>query len=501
VFYNFGVNKKIFFILIASGFLFVTLPFLQAGHLQESSQSSKYTEEPLSESSREWLDEVVPYIITKAEKEFFLSLPNEIERGKFIQGFWRKRDPNPETPVNEFKMDYYKRVALANKFFGSSGVDGWRTDRGKVYILLGPPNDIQRDMMPSTFSTPVYHGPKEIWNYWGLSNPRLPYNLEFVFVDRLGTGDYVLERNVRLGETGGQPFDLDASHYYFDYLEIMAEAMKNPYENLDELRGIITTQVAYEQITFQSSMFYFKGAGKKTHIPLAVSIPFTACTRKEIEGKYFISLNLLVQVSNKLGQIIFERSKDIDIKQTSVEMEAAKTEAIHAQTSVSLEPEAYKIHILVLDNYSGKVGTIHREIVVPEFETGELCSSDIILFGSEPDGEKENRVGRQEKAGTIKNSFKMGEEMNVYVEAYNLTINPESKTYDFEVMYEYFDQDKSLLSMPAPGENRSEEKDIRIETSFVLKNFRPGDYVLKVKVKDLNSGSSASKQIQFSVTQ
>lgn len=455
----------------------------------------------MSEASKEWLNEVVPYIITKAEKEFFLNLPNEVERGKFMQSFWKKRDPDPGTPENEFKLDYYKRVAMANKFFGSSGIEGWRTDRGKVYILLGPPNDIQREMTPTSFSTHMFHGPKEVWNYWGLSNPRLPYNMEFAFIDKLGTGNYVLERNVRMAEMGGKPFDLDASHYYFDNMEFMAEAMKNPYEHLKELGGIITTQVTYDQIPLHASMFFLKGTGKKTYIPFTIDIPYSACTQKEIEGKFFLSLNLLFQVSNKLGQIIFERSKDINLKHSPVEMERINAETIYAQTSVSLPPETYKIHILVLDNYSGKVGTIHREIVAPDFDTQELCSSDIILYGPKDDGKKDEIIVGQERSGTIKHSFQLGEEMTVYIEAYNLTLNPESKTYDFEVMYEYFDQGKPFFSIPAPGKKQSSEQDVRINTSFKLKNFKPGDYILKVKVTDLISKSTTTKDIQFFVIQ
>jgi len=234
---------------------------------------------------------------------------------------------------------------------------------------------------------------------------------------------------------------------------------------------------------------------------LTVKIPYSACTQKEIEGEYFLSLNLLVQVSNKLGQIVYERSKDINTKHTPAEMDSIETKAFYEHTSVSLEPEAYKIHILVLDNFSGKVGTIHREIFVPDFDTEEFCSSDIILYSSEKNGMKKGMTLEQEKASTIKNSFKLGEEMTVYFEAYNLALNPESNTYNFEVVYEYFDQDKLLMRMPAPGEKQSSEKDIRVKTSFILKNFRPGDYILKVKVMDLNSGSTSTKDTKFIVTQ
>ena len=219
-------NQKVIPIFL----LMISLSFVHLTSGQDSSYSEKKQVEPLSEWSKQWLDEVVPYIITKAEKELFINLPTEEERGKFIENFWKTRDPNPETPDNEFKLDYYKRIALANKFFGASGIEGWRTERGKIFILLGPPQEIQRDMSPFKSFLPTFHGPKEIWNYWGLGNPRLPYNLEFVFVDKFGTGNYVLERSVRLGEGGSSMFDLNAMHYHFDYMENMLEATRNPFE-------------------------------------------------------------------------------------------------------------------------------------------------------------------------------------------------------------------------------------------------------------------------------
>ena len=95
---------------------------LSWGFGQETSQERK--KEPLSEWSKQWLEEVVPYIITDAEKSVFLSLPNEVERGRFINQFWEKRDPDPNTPENEFKIAYYKRIAIANKRFSSGKRDG-----------------------------------------------------------------------------------------------------------------------------------------------------------------------------------------------------------------------------------------------------------------------------------------------------------------------------------------------------------------------------------------
>ena len=86
------------------------------GIVESHPGSSIQAKEPISDASRQWLEEVVPYIITSREKDVFLSLPTELDRGQFIETFWKKRDPNPQTQENEFKLEYYRRVALANKF-------------------------------------------------------------------------------------------------------------------------------------------------------------------------------------------------------------------------------------------------------------------------------------------------------------------------------------------------------------------------------------------------
>lgn len=476
-------------------------PLPQFALTQESSQSEEKRIEPLSEWSKQWLEEVVPYIVTKAEKEVFLSLPTEVERGKFIENFWKKRDPNLQTSENEFKLDYYRRIALANKYFGTGGIEGWRTDRGKIYILLGPPNEIQRDMTPRGSTFFGLHGPKEIWNYWGLSNPRLPYNLEFVFVDKLGTGNYVMERSLRLGDSGPAQFDLNATHYHFDYLEIMAEAMRNPFEGLDKLKGVINTQVTYDLIPIDYEAFHLKGLEDTTYIPLSIEIPYFAVTQKEIEGEYYFNLTLLITVSDKLGSVVCERSKDINLKHTASELEALKDKTFKVQTSLALEPEAYRIHFLILDNFSGKVGTLHRELHVPSFSGEELLASDIILSSKKESAEWEPGMPEEKISVEIAQTFQPGEEMDVHLEIYNMSLNPATGKNDIKVEYFFFQNEKLLAQVPSPAAEPSSEKDCRVQTSFRLKNFKPGEYILRVKIRDSSSGKEVTREARFAVSQ
>jgi len=484
----------VFFCLI-----FAFAMFCKTGISQEKSQSEKKTIEPLSEYAKQWLEEVVPYIITDVEKEIFANLPNEVERGKFIENFWKKRDPDPQTPENEFKEDYYRRIALANKFFGSGGIKGWRTDRGRIYIILGPPNEIQRDMSPTGSFGSVFHGPREIWNYWGLPNPRLPYNVEFVFVDKLGTGNYVLEQSLKLTQGGSQQFDLNSSHYYFDYLEIQTEAMRNPFEGLDKLKGVITTQVTYDRIPIEYALYRLKGPEGKTYVSVVVQIPSDALTSKHIEGETYHSMTLMIIVSNNLGQIVSERSKDFNFKLPGADSDQAVQETHQAQMTLALEPGVQKIHFLVLDNFSGKVGTLHQDLPVPGFTGEELLASDIILSSKKNLGQ-EARIPEEKTFAEFTQVFRKGEEIDVYIEVYNLSFNPLTGLIDFKVEYTFLQNEKILTRIPSPPAKPTHEKDCRVQSSFRLKNFKPGEYVLQVWVTDLNSGKEVTRETRFIVS-
>jgi len=480
--------------------------FLNQGIVQESSKPKETKKEPLSKWSKQWLEEIVHYIISPEEKEVFKKLPNEVERGKFIENFWRIRDPNPATPKNEFKIEYYKRIALANKFLGSSAIPGWRTDRGRIYILLGPPNEIHQDFSPAgsfLTSSHVSNAAREVWNYMGLPGKKLPYTLEFTFEDRWGTGDYVLVRNVRAGEEGEAPYDLSSMHYHFDYMANLAEVAKAPFENLKELQGIITTQVTYDLIPLKYSLFHLKGAVRDTYMPLVIEIPYANLPNKEIEGKYYFSLTLIMNISNRLGQIIHQRSKDINFNHSQAELDVLSTKDFQIQTFLSLEPEAYKIHLLVLDNFSGKIGTLHQGISVPEFEKNELVLSDIILSHKPYESDKKvstsKRVSLERIFFEVNEAFSTGQELNIYYEIYNLTLDSESGHNDFSVEYFFFLNNDLIVHTSPSRSSPTSEKNCRVQASFQLSNFKPGKYGLQVKVTDRISGKSTDKDAEFIV--
>lgn len=476
-------------ILIVIFFLMNLIFSLNYGLSQESPESKKGKKESLSKWSKQWLEEVVPFIISSKEKEVFKSLPNEEERGKFIESFWRVRDPDPGTPENEFKIEYYRRIAFANKFLGTAAILGWRTDRGRIYILLGPPGEIRQDFSPSGSSLLTSHAATETWSYMGLPGKNLPYNLEFVFVDKFGTGNYVLKSNTEFG-------DLSSMHYHFDYMEYIAEVMKTPYENLKELQGIVTTQVTYDLIPMSYNLFYLKGSTEKTFVPLVIEFPYSKLPNKEIEDKYYFSLTFIINISDKLGQVIHQRSKDINFNHTQAELNLLNDKSFQMQTFLSLEPEDYKIHLLVSDNFSGKIGTLHQEISVPMFGRDDLALSDVIL--SHKTYKADSKKGNFERIfSEVNKTFNPDQELNLYFEIYNLALSTDTGLNHFSIEYFFF-RDKDLIThIPSIKPSPTAQSDCRVQTSFMPRNYKPGQYTLQVKVIDSISGKSTTKSARF----
>ena len=485
-------------------FILTSILFFQPDPAR-SSQTEK-RKEPLSEASRQWLEVVVPYIVTAKEKEVFLSLPTEVERGQFIATFWEKRDPNPQTPENEFKIEYFKRIAAANKLFGTGGIAGWRTDRGKIYILLGPPKEIQRDSNPqpqgSTLVS-VFSGPKETWQYWGLPNPNLPYNMEFVFSDKFGTGTYMLDNTFRVDSGRNRPFDSSDLTYQFDRQEFLAEAQKNPFEGFDKLKELITTQVSYSHIPFRSEFFYLKGAGKKTLVPLALEIPSAALASKQIEAREYFSLSLVLNVSDTLGQLVFEKSRDLNFRKAGSEAGSAPDRALDVETAVELNPGRYKLHLLLLDNFSGKIGTVHEELTVPSFEGEGLALSSVLLASAASEGVQDGDGHRpsektEARAGHV---FHSGEELDIYFEVYNLSLDPATGHNKFRAEYSFLQAEAPVIQAPSPAIEPTAEKDCRVRISFRLKSFKLGEYVFRIRVTDDLSGVSRTQDTPLLVTQ
>ena len=178
----------------------------------------KKLEKELATPYKKWLEEEVPYIITDEERSAFLQLQTNEEREQFIEAFWQRRDPTPDTVENEFKEEHYRRIAYANERF-SSGIPGWRTDRGRIYIMWGPPDQIESHSAGSTYNRPMTEGGGQTtvygfddWTYHYMEG--IGQNITIEFVDPTGTGEYHIsldpgEKDAMAHVPGGGPSMLE----------------------------------------------------------------------------------------------------------------------------------------------------------------------------------------------------------------------------------------------------------------------------------------------------
>lgn len=485
---------------IFSSILTSALIFSPAAAQEKSNEKEK---EPLSEWSKQWLEEVVPYIITQAEKTVFLNLPDEEERGKFIQKFWEKRDPDPSTPENEFKILYYKRIAMANKLFSVGGKEGWRTDRGKIFILLGPPQEIQTDFFSSS-NLSYQHGEKQTWNYWGLDNPRLPYNMEFVFIDKFGTGDFVLEESLKISEYGRLAYDISSLHYYFDRMELVAEAMKNPFENMRQLEGRVTTRVNYDLIPMRSNYLFLKGPVEKSYIPIIVEIPYNSLTPRMLDDRYYYSLDFIIKITDKDGKLVSQKTKGINLNCSLSDFPSIAGSIYRFQSGILLPAGEYSVQAVILDNLSGKIGSNIENLKVKNFSKDELSISSVVLSQESISDEKLLTEDANKKPSGvniftgIQDVFSSEREIFVYFEVYNLSLSSDG-IGRFSVDYLVFQDDKLIARIPSAENEESDEKDCRVQTSLKIQNLNPGKYYLKVKVKDEVSGAVSEEDALFRI--
>src|SRR5713101_7765517 len=276
---------------------------------QEKKKSDRKLFKELATPYKKWLDEDVKYIITDEERKAFLQLATNEEREQFIEQFWLRRDPTPDTVENEFKEEHYRRIAYANERF-ASGIPGWKTDRGRIYIIWGPADEIESHPSGGSYDRPPEEGggststyPFEKWRYRYLEGIGNDVILEFV--DPSGSGEYRLtmdpsekdallhvpgaglsqleamgmaSKTDRFSRTdgtnlprslGGEP----ASMNEFTRLEQYSKAFRPPQVKYKDLEALVTARIVRDQVHFAYRTDFLKVTNDTVLVPVTVQIP------------------------------------------------------------------------------------------------------------------------------------------------------------------------------------------------------------------------------------
>ena len=313
----------------------------------QKQKNSKALKQELSSTYKKWLKQDVVYIITPEEMAAFKKLSNDEERDQFIENFWLRRDPTPDTPENEYKEEHYRRIAYANEHYGA-GIPGWKTDRGRIYIMWGAADQIESHPTGGTWDRPQEQGggstttyPYETWRYRYLEG--VGQNIELEFVDPCSCGDYHLtsdpnEKDALLHTPGGatmyeqmgignkanrmDPFAPNTSpesgiesSKEFDKMEMMAKVQAPPPVKFKDLEEVVSHKINVNLMPFEVRTDYVKVTGDTVLVPFTVQVKNKDITFAAKDGIQRGTVNIFGRVTGITGKVAqtFEDTVQVDV--------------------------------------------------------------------------------------------------------------------------------------------------------------------------------------------
>jgi GWxTD domain-containing protein len=533
-----GHSAKVFLFGILAGGL-----ALSPGTFAQDSKQDQ-TDPKAARQAAKWLDQDVVYIISPEERSAFLHLSTNEEREQFIEQFWQRRNPDPESPENTFKEEHYRRIAYANERF-ASGVPGWRTDRGKIYIMWGPANEIESHPSGGSYDRPANEGggqtstyPFEQWRYRYLEGIGNDVILEFV--DPSMTGEFHLtmdpsEKDALLyvpgaGLTQMESMGLssktarfnntDGSHLAqpiggrlekdseFSRLELYAKVQQAPPVKFKDLEAVVTSRLVRDQVKFDYRFDFLRITSDTVLVPITVQIPTRQLSFQEKNGVDSATLNLFARITTLSGRPVqtFEDTIHRDLPAELLQ-QSLSTSSIY-QKAVPLSPGLYRLDIVVKDVNNGNVGVVNTRLAVPRFEDDKLSSSTLILADQmQRVSAKDIGLG-QFVLGDIKvrpkmdGAFTPSDNMGVFLQVYNLKVDEKTHKADASVQFRVTREKETepVLKFDLPPNKLPEHgEEMTVENVVTLGSLTPGKYSLEVAVTDNLAKETITKASNFTV--
>lgn len=492
----------------------------------------KYENLTEEEAARVWLEEIVPYIITKEERAAFKSLTTSEERVAFINRFWERRDPDPETPEQEAKLEHYRRLAFVNKFFGA-GRPGWKTDRGRIYILLGPPDEIDSDPMGRW----AHQYPTEVWIYRDPPHPLLPPNMEIAFVDTRLTGDYELSFNLlkdadatrrtemlmdegfldamaraevramNLGRPGTLRSLADGLSPELERLSELALVSQIPKRDLQPLSEEVTARVTFDTgpLEAERQIEFYRASDGYICIPVNLNLPYRDFTYLERQQYYESRFDVLGRILDTDKQVVNEFSREEFFAVPKGELEGYKEQSLLYQLILYAPPGSYELQLVVRDNHSNSIRTAESELQVPDFGESLALSSVVLadqiveLDPPPPSGKKDPfTYGEHKVLPNATRTFKVRGSLHLRFEVYNLALDQEGKN-SVELSYVFRREGRLYRKAPTTYPFPTDQRERTVISTIPLKDFIPGSYTITITVTDQIAGKTTTTELPFHV--
>ncbi|MFQ5741462.1 MAG: GWxTD domain-containing protein [Acidobacteriota bacterium] len=494
-----------------------------------------------------WIGQEVKWIASHKEIAAFKALASETDKEAFMLRFWKRRDPTPATARNEYKEEYYRRWKYVNSRF-REGVPGWRSDRGRVYLVHGPPDQIQH-----VTADRVTEQDSIIWTYFALPTayyskgrilvvfqPNIGLTRQDVTLGESTTGRQQAQRI--LGRAGLKMSDIvrHASRYRLvaagppaavnsrgvdvplsgigEFARYVEDIFRSPGDILEKsqaedqrrwasreaLRQQVTSSVTFGTLPVSMSCqdFYQQGEARVT---VSWQVPLDALEFRKSGGVYSAKVDLVARLTElPSGTPVDEFFKTIDLDYSSAEFQSLKGQDFRYLNEFAVEPGDYQVRSVVKDVNSGTLGTDSQEIHCRSLRKGEIALSGLVLSQTLSDADpsglgSELRVGQWQVIPESDRTFSRQDKLVLFFHVYNSEVSAEGVP-QVVVNYDFFSHNQ-LVKTSGPREltefTDTADRSIAFSSIVDLTSFEPGDYLVQVNAIDFKTRKYAIERANF----
>jgi GWxTD domain-containing protein len=511
---------------------------------QKRQQEEKLRKE-LETPYRRWLDEDVAYIITDEERAAFKRLSTDEERENFIEQFWLRRDPTPDTAENEFKEEHYRRIAYANERF-ASGIPGWKTDRGRIYITFGPPDEREEHPSGGSYERPIEEGggttstyPFEIWRYRWIEGVGTDVLIEFV--DPSMTGEYrmtmdpsekdallyvpnagltlieqlgLADKADRFSRTDGTHLGvgdqaLPARLQQFERLQQYTNLQKAPSIKFKDLEAAVSSRITYNLLPMKVRVDYIRMTNSSVATNISILFDRKDLQFQNKDGVEKATVNIYGRITSMARRVVsvFEDPVSVDVPAELLQ-EAVKGSSIYGK-SLYLAPGTYRMNIVAKDVVGGNMNNYEVALHVPRYDDETLASSTLVLADliepvpTRSIGTGQFVIGTTKVRPRVGETFRRDEKMGLYVQFYNFTPDEKTQKPNGSIQYEIvregtnekvIDFTEELSAIEGASANQ-----VTVEKLLPLQTLGPGRYSLKMTAHDRTRDAKVSTSASFTV--
>ena len=488
----------------------LTDPIVSAQLAQPQSQTEAAKVEEIETPWRKWLNEDVAYIITDSERGAFRQLTTDEERAQFVEQFWLRRDPSPGTVENEYKEEHYRRIAYANERF-SSDLPGWKTDRGRIYIMFGPPDEIDSHPSGGTYQRPAAEGggqtttfPFEDWRYRyieGIGN-----DITTEFVDTRMNGEYHMtmdpsEKDALKYVPGVNTQAPPTNQNQFERLNQFVQLQQPPDVKFKELEDAIGKPITYTVLPMRVRVDYLWLTQSSALTNVSLQFESRDLHFQSDGNKSWATVNIV-------GRISSTTRRPVATFEYPLEVHASDGPHAVYQKSVPLAPGRYRLDIVAKDAAGGNMNFYQARLDVPELNTAGLSSSSLILADAMEKIPAKAIIGSMFTIGDTKvrphlgNEFTRDEAVGFYLQVYNFM--PDPVTQKPSGWIEYRIEKDGLTDVDFSEEIGSianaSANQVTIAKWLPPRNLEPGRYTLHLTATDRNRNQTVQQSAYFTIS-